>query len=224
VRSLAWMSLALGLLIMSATGCLITDAPQFQAQQHTAPFLVASSADPDPRSVVLWDTIDPPMAGQTFSADVISQDDPAGSADLFTQVGARLYIDYGLSAGVGLPPFRYVLGDSMLPSGGTLDETSGRRISVTWYPSYTVETGCHTATLVVSHIFDEMGCPACDDDFSTLTWQVLACAESNDTCNALPVSGTAGCLPAPLTSCETFHAQSDAPSTCPGITADGGAQ
>src|SRR6185437_5912016 len=35
--------LAVGLLVAPATGCVITDTPQFQVPQHTAPMLVAST-------------------------------------------------------------------------------------------------------------------------------------------------------------------------------------
>ncbi len=206
-------------LAASTTGCLITDSPQFQVPQHTAPFLVAASASPDTRGIVRVDTS--ALTSEPFSADVVSQDDPAGSGGQFQQVSSRLYIDYGFNEVPGLP-FRYVLsGNTLQP--GTLDQTSGRRVSVTWYPQVdTVTAGCHTATLVVSHLFDDVpGCWACNDDFSTLTWWVNACDSSMGTCTDLPVMGATGCPdPATLTSCETVLA--DAGSTCP-EAADAGA-
>jgi hypothetical protein len=204
---------AAALLALSATGCLITDTPQFQAAQHTAPFLVASTALPDLRQVLMLDVTQ--QMSQIFQADVISQDDPAGSGGDFTMVGANLYIDYGSFNQAPGRPFRYIIQGNTLAAGGTLDETTGRSVSATWFSSYVVSPGCHTATLVVSHVFDAAtGCPACADDYSALTWFVVACDTA--TCAELPVGATMGACPAAptLTSCV-------GESTCP-ENADGG--
>jgi hypothetical protein len=216
----AWSSLGLGLLAMSTAGCLITDPPQFTPQQHTAPFLVASTAAPDLREVVIVDAQN--LVLQTFAADVISQDDPADSTGQFQQVHTRLYIDYGFAVAPG-EPFRYVIdGDTI--AAGTLDETTGRRVSATWQPAvYGVDPGCHTATLIASHVFDDQpGCPVCTDDYSILSWQLLRCDSSiAGDCDELPVSGPGECPPI-TTSCATVESESDAGSSCPDLT-DGGA-
>jgi hypothetical protein len=220
-RVLARASLLAAVVTTSTTGCLITDPPQFTTQQHTAPFLVPSSASPDARSVVILDIRN--LGTETFSAEVISQDDPAGSTGQFQQVQSRLYIDYGFTPGPG-QPFRYVLPGTTLDPG-TIDQTTGRRVSASWFAdSPPVDLGCHTVTLVASHIFDAVPeCPACNDDFSTITWQVLSCDSSSSTngCASLPLT-TAGTGCPPLdNSCEQVAAESDAGSSCPEAT-DGG--
>jgi hypothetical protein len=221
MRALAALPCA-ALLATSATGCLITDSPQFQVPAHTAPFLVAATALPDVRNVVVVDSASPNFDdGYQFQANVISQDDPAGSGDAFTTVHSNLYIDYGLGEVPGLP-FRYVIPGTDLAAGGTLDETTGRTVTATWYPQLdSVADGCHTATLIASHIFvDPSGCPACDNDYSTLTWLVLACDSSMmGSCDPLPTM-MGECLESPhLTTCAS--ALADAGSQCPEST-DGG--
>src|SRR5262249_6684508 len=83
-RAMARSSLLVALLAMSTTGCLITSTPQFQPQEHTAPFLVATTADPDSRSLVILDAAN--KGTTNFKAEVISQDDQPGSGGLFQKV------------------------------------------------------------------------------------------------------------------------------------------
>lgn len=216
---MARLCFGLGALALSTTGCLITDTPQFTPQTHTAPFLVAASASPDPRTVVIVDTQN--LVPVTFAADVVSQDDLLGSTGAFQKVYSRLYLDYGVPGGGGLPfPYYPITGETIDP--GTLEQTTGRRVSALWYPHEAdVSLGCHTATLIVSHIFDDQpGCPVCAGDSSMLTWQVLRCDSSMvGNCNALPVTGPDMCQPI-TTGCPTV--ETDAGSSCPGLT-DGGA-
>jgi hypothetical protein len=217
---MARLSLGLGALAMSTTGCLITDTPQFTPQTHTAPFLVAATADPDSRTIVI---VDNDTLAVTFAADVISQDDPPDSTGQFQEVNSRLYLDYGIPGGGGLPFPYYPIPGGMV-NAGTLAQTTGRRISATWQPpERDVPLGCHTATLIVSHIFDEQsGCPVCIDDFSTITWQVLRCDSSMPgNCDELPITGAGACQ-APTTNCATAESESDAGSSCPDLS-DGGA-
>ena len=202
---------------MSTAGCLITDPPQFTAQQHTAPFLVASSASPDVRSVVIIHSNS--VDTTTFSADVVSQDDPAGSTGQFQQVQSRLYIDYGFTGGPG-QPFRYAIQGTTIDPG-TLEQTTGRQVSASWFANDPpVDPGCHTATLVASHMFDPVPeCWACENDFSTITWQVLYCDPSvTGDCDSLPLNGTTGCAALGSNTCEQVNAE----SSCPEVT-DGGA-
>jgi hypothetical protein len=170
------------LLFMSACG---------QQPRPTRPFV--ESPDPDPRQVLVVDgqalafkSGNTPIA---FSAAVISQDDPDQS------VASRLYIDFGsTSHGAAGSPFQAsILGSSV--GSGTLDET--RRVVANWFPAQvTVDPGCHTATLVVSHGFDDssnggLGCPLCDSDASMITWHVLRCDSASGNCNDLPIDGCA---------------------------------
>jgi hypothetical protein len=212
-RAVARVSLGAGLLAMSTTSCLITDVPQFQAPEHTAPFLLESCADPDPRTVVQVESST--LSELSFSACVVSQDDASGP---FSIVSSKLYIDYGLD--VGGQPFLYPLSGTSLPPGGTLEQTSQRFVSASWSPAiYTVGLGCHTATLIVSHDFDMLtNCPVCSDDFSTITWQVNRCDDSMGGCGNLPLTG----CPAIATSCAMVEATSDGGTPCP-ENADGGA-
>jgi hypothetical protein len=207
-------------LALCTPACLITDPPQFKPPKHTAPFLVESSADPDPRRVKVVNSATL-KADQTitFSADVVSQDD-TDLASPFHQVESRLYIDYGFKDAPGQAS-RFVLNGSSLVNPGSLDQTSGRRVSASWIPDvYRVEPGCHTATLVVSHRFDpESGCWACTDDFSTITWQILRCDSSAGDCDALDLTGCENLT----NSCAVLRASTDAGLSCP-ETADGGTQ
>ena len=182
---------------MIFTGCLITDPPQFNPPRHTRPFLIEATADPDPKSILTVDTqlLPTTQSAEEFSAEVVSQDDPSSttmSTD-FQQVTGWLYIDLGFDQGDGKQPYRLAFPGSSIPAGGTLEQT-GRRIRATWRPgSQIVDPGCHTATLIVSHRFDDIPCPVCDDDFSSITWQILRCDRSADGCKELPVHGDHSC-------------------------------
>jgi hypothetical protein len=200
----------------------VTNPPQFIPQKHTAPFLVAATAAPNVGTVKVVDTQDPQaLAHVTFAADVISQDDPPDSTGQFQEVHSRLFIDYGVEIAVGMP-FHYAIPGTRL-AAGTLDQTTGRRVSATWSPmADAVLPGCHTATLMASHLFDEQSmCPVCADDFSMISWQILFCDSSQGTCNALPIMGPGQCQ-AITTSCAAVESKSDAGSSCPDLV-DGGA-
>jgi hypothetical protein len=202
---------------MANLGCLMTSTPQFKAQEHTAPFLKEATASPDLRAVVKIDTAYiTQFQPFDFSADVVSQDDPTGP---FSQVFSYLYLDYGQTEIPGQPFLLPIPGNELSP-GGTLDQTTPRRVTGTYRVGDPVDLslGCHTATLVVSHHFDTGSeCPSCPDDYSLLTWQVLRCnsgAPGGHGCDDLPVTGTAAC-PAQIMTM---------PSSCPAIQAaqDGG--
>ncbi len=204
---------------MANMGCLMTSTPQFTAQEHTAPFFVESTASPDPRAVVKIDTaaFDSEFPAFVFSADVVSQDDPTGP---FSQVFSYLYLDYGQTTIPGFP-FLYPIQGNPLAPGGTLEQTTPRLASATYTVGAPLDLsfGCHTATLVVSHHFDQglVPCPTCANDYSMLTWPLLRC-DSNQSpgCDDLPVSGASAC-PVQI---------STMPSSCPAIqaTEDAGAE
>ncbi len=214
----------LALLALPAGGCLETSPPQLTVPAHSAPFLVGGTAEPPLGEVVVLDLDS--QTGVQFGADVISQDDPSGSTGPFQTVSAKLYVDYGVSPPGTQQPF---LGEPFPGNdeleNGTLAQTSGRFISATWIPEdLTPALGCHTATLVASHLFDENpGCPRCDDDIGTLTWMVLACRSSLGDCGVLPLhavtNGLAPC-PVPTTTCD--EADPPANRMCP-EAAGGGA-
>lgn len=212
---------------MTSTGCLITDPPQFNPPKHTMPFLVEATADPDPTRILTVDTQLLPTTQSVlqFSAEVRSQDDPSGTTTPFQQVEGKLYIDYGLNLpGTENQPFRFVFDGSPTLASGTLAQT-GRRITASWTPSFVdVHPGCHTATLIVSHKFQDppSSCPICADDFSAITWQILRCDRSVDGCKDLPVNGDNSCEGL-TNSCALVRAKLDGgPEACPGQS-DGGA-
>jgi hypothetical protein len=221
--AVACSSLLLGVIAMSTAGCLVTSAPQFQAQQHTAPFLVASTALPDTRDIVTFDKSQP--MSLPFSANVVSQDDAADSTGQFQKVYSILYIDYGVASAPN-QPYLWQIQDGNVLDPGTLEQTKARTVTETWTPNYVVEPGCHTATLTVTHIFDpETHCPVCGSDSSSITWQVLSCDSSiAGNCASLPVTGSGACTvqldPSKATSCAQVEA--DAGAVCPDA-ADAGA-
>jgi hypothetical protein len=205
-------SLALGGIAMSTTGCLITSTPQFKARQHTAPFLDAATAQPDWRAVVIVDKSKPTTP--SFSASVISQDDPPDSNGLFQKVYSVLYIDYGIEAEPNRPFLHGIAGSTT--DLGTLDPANPRTVTATWYPNVdAVGPGCHTATLMVSHIFDYSSlCPACAGDSSSITWQVLSCDSSMPgSCDDLPVAKNGACA---------YQLDPNKTATCASVERDGG--
>jgi hypothetical protein len=222
---------------MCTTGCLITSTPQFKPQQHTAPFLVDSTAEATPPGwpVGMVVTVDSANLGPiTFSADVISQDDQIDPTmqSSFTSVTAHLYIDYGFTEIESGYPYRlqFAMMGSIPPD--FIDRTTGRKkASVTWFTgddiSKPLPLGCHTATLVASHIFDiSDGCPACVDDYTMITWPVLRCDSTmQGNCDSLPLSGMEACAgqlnPGTGNTFEQYRAKNPSPQ-CP-ETADGGA-
>jgi hypothetical protein len=229
--ALARASLGLVPLAMS-TACVIADPPQFTPPKHTRPFLVDATAEPDPAAVLTVDS----TSVVTFSADVISQDDQAGSASgagggaagNFQEVFGFLYIDLGFNGPDPLRPYSFAIQTSHALAGGTIDQTTGRQMSATWTPgSPPIAPGCHTATLMVSHIFDDIPCPVCDDDFSAITWQVVMCSDaSGPDCQSLPIHGPGSC-DGLTNSCAKVHEAmtlADAGvAVCPESTTDGGA-
>jgi hypothetical protein len=167
-----WLALGLlaSLLPMLSSACLVTSKPRFEEPQTTAPFLVASSADPDLREFIKLEG-DSPI---TLAADVVSED---GDRSIRT----ALYLDYGLQ-NAELPdwPYAVAIAGNTFAAGTMAD--GPRRVHQTFIPSiYSLEPGCHTLTLVVSHQFEEglateRYCPASLADSSQLTWYVLKCA------------------------------------------------
>ena len=154
---------------MLSAACLVTAKPQIEEPQTTAPFLVPSSADPDPREFIRIEG-DTPI---TLFADVVSED---GDRPVLT----ALYLDYGLQ-NPDLPDWPYALairGNSF--AAGTLAD-GPRRIHQTFIPFLysQLEPGCHTLTLVASHAFEQVTseryCPSSLADSSQITWYVLKC-------------------------------------------------
>ena len=154
---------------MLPSACLVTSKPQIEQPRQTAPFLVPASADPDAREFIKLEG-DSPL---TLFADVVSEDGDRA-------VLSALYLDYGRQ-NPDLPDWPYTLaiqGNTF--AAGTLAD-GPRRIHQTFIPSiYSVEPGCHTLTLVVSHEFEQVTseryCPSSLADSSQITWYLLKCS------------------------------------------------
>lgn len=166
--TLAQSSLCLLVLTMASTGCLVTSTPEITPPERTRPFLITTTADPDPRGVLLINTLEQAVKIFEFSADVVSEDQG-------DKVKGALYIDYGQT--VGDHPYADVITQIRELPPSTMADTTKRNIRGKLNLETSVlEPGCHTVTLIVSHEFDaETSCPVCRNDSSQLTWPVVNC-------------------------------------------------
>ena len=177
--TLAQSSLCLLALTMAFTGCLVTSTPDFTPPKRTRPFLVPASADPDTRTVQIFDA--PQGAAGlpfSFSADVVSDDQGQ-------QVLVALYIDYG-KPNPADQPFADPITSFAPVKPGTMADTTVRRAVAKGKLAHPLKPGCHTATLVVTHQLDNATlCPACLNDSTQITWPLYRCdsLESPDACN-----------------------------------------
>ncbi len=161
---LARTSLVVALLTMPAASCLVTSAPQFEPPAQTAPFLVKSTADPDPRTILVWD--DPLKDRQAFSAQLVSED--AGE-----DVQVVLFVDYGKPNEASGWPYQYSETHNDAVSASTLDDPEPRIAKATLF---NLTAGCHTVTMMVSHAFDSgLGCPLKLSDSDQITWTIVRC-------------------------------------------------
>jgi hypothetical protein len=186
-RRLAWPALACSslctlALTMISTSCLVVATPDFTPPERTRPFLVVASADPDPRSVLLVNTLEQANAKKTsveFSADVVSEDQGA-------KVKGYLYFDYGKIGGDH--PYGDVITQIRELPASTMSDPTKRNIRGKWnFANSVLDPGCHTMTLIVSHDFDaETSCPVCRNDSSQLTWPVFVCDPTTSVSNCHP--------------------------------------
>ncbi len=177
---MARASLALSMIAMLAASCLITDVPQFEDEEQTAPKLLRSTASPDPREIVV-------ITGerQIFSAQVESAN------DLGQPIGVRLYVDYGVENEAAQLPYQDQSSFAPVPASSGAQEgpiqpfpsapplpgAPPRLATATWYQSSpNLLTGCHTFTLMVSHHFDDAtNCPEELADSDEITWIAFIC-------------------------------------------------
>lgn len=217
--AVARVSLASVALVMS-TGCLITDPPQFTPPVHKQPFLDASSAVPTQKEVFIVDDVlieNGQQSEITFSALLTTQDDPPETgSSRFRRTLVSLYIDLGLNTDDVQPYAWQFYGTG--PEEGTTYADPPLQVGVTWRPgSKKVDRGCHTATLVASHDFDQevTRCPVCATDVSMITWQILRCNSSVGDCASLEMTGPTSCQEKLTNTCTSSRKCADG--------ADGGA-
>jgi hypothetical protein len=157
---LARVSLSITVFAVCCASCLVTSVPDFGDPEQTPPELIAASALPDNRRILVAE----PGSIQTFSALVRSSEDAGES------IKVRLYINYGVERG-DKPWSSFLTARELAPATGEED----RLASATWTVPE-LPLGCYTATLIVSHAFDEVSqCPEYLVDSSQLTWLVNVC-------------------------------------------------
>lgn len=186
---------------MATSACLVTSTPEFDPPQQTAPFLIAASATPDPRKVIVIDSSKSQKVD--FSVEVRSED--SGQPVLF-----QLYVDYGYPPETDDPDellFRQVITTLPQLDPSTISNAKRRPILATWHVNDPLRAGCHNVTLIASHaFFPKTACPRCRRDSSQITWQVFQCnsAKGDD------------CVPTFTEECRNW------PRSCP-LVADPGA-
>jgi len=163
---------------MATPACLVTSTPDFSPPKRTAPFLIAATAVPDPRAVII---VDSSQSTQNqfidFSAHVLSED--AGD-----KVQFKLYIDYGFPDSPDPDnrlPFRSEVSTIRSLDPSSISDESRPAVQARWFPtSPDPGFGCHTVTLIASHEFDDFtNCPVCKNDSSQITWQAYRCDEAH---------------------------------------------
>jgi hypothetical protein len=154
--------------VVLVPACLVMSTPDLEPPRQTAPFLVAATADPDPRGVVVIDLADlDDKQGYDFKSQLVSED---ASQD----VRYQLYTDYGYPDEPYKRPYRGTTPVYTTPAGSMTDKTR-EPLQVRWFPKQ-YGTGCHNVTLIASHGFDPTSqCPVCPADASQITWQVYLC-------------------------------------------------
>jgi hypothetical protein len=166
-----------GLFAMSLEACLVTSSPTFEDPERTPPFLVAATAQPDLREILVVNKfeVSNPLV---FSAGLRSEDNGESIVGLVVR-------NYGVE-GSDTKPYEDELG-RRVAEPGTLDDTS-RRLSVPWYVNKADINGCANVSLLAMHKVDEItGCPVDPVDFDFLTWTVIVCEGSMDCCD--PTAG-----------------------------------
>jgi len=130
--SLARKSLLLGFAMLSLTGCLVADPPQYEEPRRTPPILDLNHAEPSP----YWIVIVEKKQGDDLTIKVPVRSDDQGERLLFA-----VHVDYKgknttLSSS-SLPPSTLDAGPRNISRGVDLDER--------------VTLGCHQLSLLVAH-------------------------------------------------------------------------
>jgi hypothetical protein len=184
---------------MSCSACLVLSPPEYESPPQTAPYLIATAASPPIKQII---TIDDKTKSVEFSGSVLSEDNGV-------PVELALYIDFGQCNAANEPYKRKVY---PLPkiAAGTIADGPRPFFGKKWFMESVpvANDGCHTVTMMVSHKFNDIVCPADLNDSSLLTWQVVQCGEDPSACPttcAEPEYPSSRCAP-----CDSEDAQGSA--------------
>ncbi|MEJ7727933.1 MAG: hypothetical protein WKG00_01830 [Polyangiaceae bacterium] len=156
---------------MSATGCLVTDVPDFQEPSKTPPFMLESTASPPTSQIVPFEKGFGSFSEQAFSIRVVSE-------DLDDDLVARFWLS-PRSGAIQADILNSAGGGTLVPS--TLDDSS-RILSQGWRPPSDQQTqGCYELFWIVSHELDQGGelCPVNPADSAQVSWTILVCDSSS---------------------------------------------
>jgi hypothetical protein len=144
--------------MLSLTGCLIADPPQYEEPRRTPPFLDLDHAEPSP----YWPVIVEKKPSVDLQLKVLVRSDDQGE-----QLWFGLHVDYKANSHIFLK--------SLPIAPSTLDQPP-RVISVGVDIDERFSPGCHQLTLLVAHHSSwdlDRGQPypeAPDDDLAIATW------------------------------------------------------
>jgi hypothetical protein len=162
--------LSLYTLLIAALGgpsCLVTSSPDFQKPERTPPFL--TNLSPPPYQIIPLRSLPGlPRAYplQTITFEVVSEDLQS------KPLQAVMLLDFG-GFGVGDEPTR-LWGTGNIPAGHINSPPRDPIKADIQLNSNVASPGCHSATLVVSHEFTDIGAtkitPKDEKDVATATW------------------------------------------------------
>jgi hypothetical protein len=163
-----------------SSSCLVLDTPEAVPAERGRPQILPITPTGEFLRVVRTATTTSPLS---LSFQVVSE-------DLGEPLVPVLLVDYGVE-GPGGEPWQDDQQQSVIDAG-TLAQ-GARTESATWNPS--VELGCHTVTLLVTHQPTEQNpfywCPLDPNDVDTITWFTTICQDTTDACtyDECPING-----------------------------------
>jgi hypothetical protein len=158
------MVLFVALGALSATGCLIAEAPDYGEPRRTTPVIDSQSVDPPPYFQVKILRSDVP---RQFTMTVRSE-------DARERLRASLVIDYEMTGKPGIPGRQYVM-DAVYVPARAADEP--KKVTLEFLPDIRIQNGCHSLTALVMHDSSATadGLPiddVSDGDVASVTWWI----------------------------------------------------
>lgn len=156
----------LALVGFAATGCLVTDVPDYAEPQPTPPFMLEATANPTTTSLLRFEDRGEGFAPVSLTVNVVSEDD--GRA-----VEHRFFLS-GRSQGTQLEPDSYVAGPDLEPGSLTGE---ARVLTGSFRPRSQTPPGCYQLFWLASHgNSNSTDCPIDAGDYSQINWTVLVCS------------------------------------------------